>query len=173
MLSETASLVFWVIAFVTIISAIMVVTVRNIFHAALFLVLCLFAVAGIFILADAEFLAAVQVLVYAGGVAVLMIFAVMLTARMAQSGIKQENEQRPLGALLAFCFLLIIVGSILKTMIVKGGFPLADYPHVTGSSSHMLGKLLLTDFVLPFELVSVLLVAALIGAIVLAKKDGE
>ncbi len=173
MLSETASLVFWVIAFVTIISAIMVVTVRNVFHSALFLVLCLFSVAGIFILADAEFLAAVQVLVYAGGVAVLMIFAVMLTARMAQSDIKQANEQRPLGALIAFCLLLLIVGSILKTMVVKGGFPLADYPHVTGSSPHMLGKLLLTDFVLPFELVSVLLVVALIGAIVLAKKDGE
>lgn len=173
MLSEAASIVFWVIAFVTIISAIMVVTVRNIFHSALFLVLSLFAVAGIFVLADAEFLAAVQVLVYAGGVAVLMIFAVMLTARMAQSGIKQENDQRPLSALIAFCFLLVVVGSILKTMAVKGGFPLVDYPYVTGSSPHMLGKLLLTDFVLPFELVSVLLLVALIGAVVLAKKDGE
>jgi NADH-quinone oxidoreductase subunit J len=173
MLSETASIAFWIVAFVTVMSALLVVSVKNIFHAALFLVLCLFSVAGIFVLGDAEFLAAIQVLLYAGGVAVLMIFAVMLTARMAQSGIKQENEQRPLGALLAFCFLVIIVGAIMKTMVVKDGFPLATYPYVTGRSPEMIGRLLMTDFVLPFELVSVLLVVALIGAIVLAKKDED
>jgi NADH-quinone oxidoreductase subunit J len=165
MLSETASIAFWIVAFVTVMSALLVVSVKNIFHAALFLVLCLFSVAGIFVLGDAEFLAAIQVLLYAGGV--------MLTARMAKSGIKQENEQRPMGALLAFCFLVIIVGAIMKTMVVKDGFPLATYPYVTGRSPEMIGRLLMTDFVLPFELVSVLLVVALIGAIVLAKKDGD
>jgi len=173
MLSETASLVFWVIAFVTIISAILVVSLRNIFHSALFLVLCLFAVAGIFILCEAEFLAGVQVLVYAGGIAVLMIFAVMLTTQMTNYGIRQHNEQRPLSALVAFCFLLIAIGAILKTLSVPGGFPLASHPEIEGSTTHTIGHLLLTDFVLPFELVSVVLLVALIGAIVLAKKDGE
>ncbi|MFH1892794.1 MAG: NADH-quinone oxidoreductase subunit J [Candidatus Zixiibacteriota bacterium] len=173
MLSETASLVFWVIAFVTIMSAILVVSLRNIFHSALFLVLCLFAVAGIFILCEAEFLAGVQVLIYAGGIAVLMIFAVMLTTQMANYRISQQNEQRPLSALVAFCFLLIAVGSILKTLSVPGGFPLASHPEIEGSTTHTIGQLLLRDFVLPFELVSVVLLVALIGAVVLAKKDGE
>jgi NADH-quinone oxidoreductase subunit J len=173
MLSETASLVFWVIAFVTIISAIFVVSLRNIFHSALFLVLCLFSVAGVFVLLDAEFLAGVQVLIYVGGVAILMIFAVMLTSRMTNSEVRQQNEQRALGALVAFSFLLIVTGAILKTMSVKGGFGLSPSPSVTISTPHAIGRLLLTNFVLPFELVSVLLLVALIGAVVLAKKDGD
>jgi len=158
---------------VTIISAVLVVTLRNIFHSALFLILCLFAVAGVFILCDADFLAGVQVLVYVGGIAVLMIFAVMLTAGMTNLKIKQYNEQIPMGALIAFCFLLVVLGGVSKTMAVRGGFPLAFNPSVQGSTTHSLGKLLLTNFVLPFELVSVLLLAALIGAVVLAKKDDK
>jgi NADH-quinone oxidoreductase subunit J len=173
MLTEAASWVFWIVAFVTIMSAILVVSLRNIFHAALFLVLCLFSVAGIFVLCEAEFLAGVQVLIYAGGIAVLMIFAVMLTTQMTNYGISQQNEQKPLSALVAFCFLLIAVGAILKTLSVPGGFPLASRPEIEGSTTHTLGQLLLKDFVLPFELVSVVLLVALIGSVVLAKKDGE
>jgi NADH-quinone oxidoreductase subunit J len=173
MLSETASFVFYIIAFVVIASAILVVSLRNIFHSALFLILCLFAVAGIFILCEAEFLAGVQVLIYVGGVAVLMIFAVMLTAQLTSFNVRQLNEQKALGALVAFCFLLIVLGAVSKTLSVRGGFPVAADPHVAGSTPHTLGNLLLTDFVLPFELVSVLLVAALVGAVVLAKKDGK
>jgi NADH-quinone oxidoreductase subunit J len=152
MLSETASWAFWIVAFVMIMSAILVVSLRNIFHSALFLVLCLFSVAGIFVLCDADFLAGVQVLIYAGGIAVLMIFAVMLTSLMTNAGIVQQNEQKPLSALVAFCFLLISVGAILKTLAVPGGFPLASHPEVEGSTVHTLGRLLLREFVLPFEL---------------------
>ena len=173
MLSETASLVFYTIAFVTIASAVMTVSLKNIFHSALFLILCLFSVAGIFILCEAEFLAGVQVLIYVGGIAMLMIFAVMLTRQLTSLNVKQLNEQKALGSLVAFCFLLIALGAASKTLSVKGGFPLAENPHISGNTTHMLGNLLLTDYVLPFELVSVLLVAALIGAVVLAKKDEE
>ncbi len=102
MLSETASLVFYAIAFVTIASAVMVVSLKNIFHSALFLILCLFSVAGVFILCGAEFLAGVQVLVYVGGVAILMIFAVMLTGQLTNFNVKQLNEQKVLGAPVAF-----------------------------------------------------------------------
>jgi NADH-quinone oxidoreductase subunit J len=173
MLSETASLVFYVVAVVMIFSAIMVVALRNIFHSALFLILCLFSVAGIFILCEAEFLAGVQVLIYVGGVAVLMIFAIMLTAKLSSESVRQLNEQKLIGALVAICFLLITVATVTWTLRFEGNFPLAENPHVDGSTSHTLGNLLLTDFVLPFELVSVLLLAALIGAVVLAKKDGK
>ena len=173
MLSETASIVFWIIAFVTVLSAIMVVSLKNIFHSVLFLILCLFSVAGIFILCEADFLAGVQVLIYVGGVSILIIFAIMLTRQLTNYNIRQHNEQTAIGALVAFCFALIVLGAVSKTMSVDGGFPLAKNPHIAGSTPHMLGKLLLTNFVLPFELVSVLLLVALIGAIVLAKKDGK
>jgi len=173
MLSDGGAIAFYIISFVTIISAVLVVTLKNLFHSALFLILCLFAVAGVFIICDADFLAGVQVLVYVGGIAVLMIFAIMLTAGITKMGVKQHNEQIAMGALVAFCFLLVVLGGVSKTMAVRGGFPLAVNPSITGSTTHSLGKLLLTDFVLPFELVSVLLLAALIGAVVLAKKDGE
>jgi len=173
MLSESASLIFYIIAFVTIMSALMVVSLRNIFHCALFLVLCLFSVAGLFILLDADFLAGVQVLIYVGGIAVLMIFAIMLTRKLTDMRVRQQNEQKVIGALVALCFLLIVVGAMVTTMSVKGGFPLASKAASTISSTHTLGRLLMTNYVLPFELLSVLLLAALIGAIVLAKKDGE
>ncbi len=172
MLSEAASLVFWIIFVVIAFSAIMVVSLKNIFHSALFLILCLFAVAGVFVLCDADFLAGIQVLIYVGGVAVLMIFAIMLTAKLTNLSVKQLNEQKLIGALLALCFLFVVLGAILNTA-ARGGFPIADSPQIDGSTAHTLGRLLLTDFVLPFELVSVLLVAALIGAVVLAKKDGN
>ena len=173
MLSETASIIFYIIAFVTVVSAVLVVTLKNIFHSALFLILCLFSVAGVFILCEADFLAGVQVLIYVGGIAVLMIFAIMLTAGLTNFKVKQHNEQVAMGALAAFCFLLIVLGGVAKTLSVRGGFPMAHTPKIIGSTTHSLGKLLLTDFVLPFELVSVLLLAALIGAVVLAKKDGK
>ena len=76
-------IVFWILAVVILVSGFLVVTLRNIFHCALCLILCLFAVAGIFVLLDAEFLAAAQVLIYVGAVAILIVFTVMLTTDLA------------------------------------------------------------------------------------------
>ncbi|NIS15144.1 MAG: NADH-quinone oxidoreductase subunit J [Aliifodinibius sp.] len=170
MLEGSTAIAFYIISFVMILSAIAVVTLKNIFHAALFLVLALFAVAALYILLSAEFLAAVQVLIYVGAISILMIFAVMLTAQLTNYNIKQTNEQSLPALLISICFIAVTIFAI-ATNYKLGGFPLAENPEVGGSNTARLGHLLMRDFILPFEVVSVLLLAALIGAIVIAKRD--
>jgi NADH-quinone oxidoreductase subunit J len=161
----SGSPMFYILAFVIIISALLVVTLRNIFHCALFLILSLFAVAGIYILLEAEFLAAVQVLLYVGAVSILIIFAIMLTSQMASKSIKQTNEQASLGFIIGIIMLMIITLALANTVWNYSDKALTDKNIFT------IGQLLMTDFVLPFEVVSVLLLAALIGAIVLARRE--
>lgn len=159
--------VFCCISFVIILSALLVVTLRNIFHSALFLILTLFGVAGIYILLHAEFLAAVQILIYVGAVAVLIIFAIMLTSRLASVRITQSNEQSVIAFVICAAFLIAGLAALSSTAwnMVDAALPL--------NNIFTLGKLLMTDFVLPFEVVSVVLLAALIGAVVLARREGS
>ncbi|MFQ6007834.1 MAG: NADH-quinone oxidoreductase subunit J, partial [Candidatus Zixiibacteriota bacterium] len=110
-------IVFWMLAFVMLVSAFMVVSLRNIFHCALFLILCLFSVAGIFILLGAEFLAAAQVLIYIGAVAVLMIFAIMLTSELASKKIVQTNENAGIAFFVCFIFALSTIFLIGNTHV--------------------------------------------------------
>lgn len=160
----SAQPLFYLIAFVIIISALLVVSLRNIFHCALFLILVLFAVAGIYILLEAEFLAAVQVLLYVGAVAILIVFAIMLTSQLAEKRIKQINEQATVGFFISAGFLLACLTAIPYTV-----WKLADSA-LPAQNIFAIGQLLMTNFVLPFEVVSVLLLAALIGAVVLARR---
>nr|MBN2278628.1 NADH-quinone oxidoreductase subunit J [candidate division Zixibacteria bacterium] len=163
----SAQPVFYLISFVLIMSALMVVTLRNIFHCALFLILALFCVAGLYILLEAEFLAAVQVLIYVGAVSVLMIFAIMLTSNLSSRQIKQSNEQVLIGIFVCASFLIACLASLPYTIWRRVDQPLPDNNILT------LGKLLMTDYVLPFEVVSIVLLAALIGAVVLARREGS
>ncbi|MEA1980631.1 MAG: NADH-quinone oxidoreductase subunit J [candidate division Zixibacteria bacterium] len=157
---------FWILSAVILISGFMVVTLKNIFHCALFLVLCLFSVAGIFLLLNAEFLAAAQVLIYVGAVAILMIFAIMLTSQIASKKISQTNENRIVGFFVCLVFALSAIILISNTKVWR-------YTDQALPSDNILnlGGTLMTDFVLPFEVVSILLLAAMIGAIVLARKE--
>jgi NADH-quinone oxidoreductase subunit J len=165
LLTGVPAIIFYILAAVMIGAAVMVVSVKNIFHSALFLVLCFFSVAGIYILLEAEFLAAVQVLIYVGAITILMIFAIMLTHRLYSAKIKQSNEQVIPG--------LIIVGALLlATLFALGSttwklsFETAQAQSVVG-----IGRLLLTSYVLPFEVVSVVLLTALIGAVIIARRE--
>ena len=156
---------FYVLAFLLVGASILAVSVRNIFHAAIYLILALFSVAGLFILLHAEFLAAVQVLIYVGAVAVLIIFAVMLTTRLTDIRVRAQNEQVGVG--------LVISGMLFVAMTVaiwSTKWPVSDLP-MASDNVRALGRLLMTRFVLPFEIVSVLLLAAMIGAIVIAAKE--
>lgn len=166
--------VFYLLGFVIIASAIMVVSLKNIFHCALALIVCLFAVAGIYILLHAEFLAAAQVLIYVGAVSILMIFSIMLTSNLASRKIKQVNKNA-LSAFLA-CFLFILG---VMYLLITTGRELTDGQYYWRFAKEALpvenvltiGKLLMTQYMLPFEVVSVLLLAALIGAIALAREE--
>ena len=159
-------IVFWGLSFVILLSGLLVVSLKNIFHCAIALIVCLSAVAGIFVLLDAEFLAAAQVLIYVGAVSVLMIFAVMLTSKLASQRIVQTNQN----ALVAF---FVCVAFALGAIVLIAGTRIWNLTSETMPVDNVLtiGKLLMTEFMLPFEVVSVLLVAALIGAVVLARGE--
>lgn len=158
-------LAFYILAVLVLGSALMVVTLRNIFHCALFLVLCLFSIAGIYILLEAEFIAAVQVLIYVGAVTILMIFAVMLTHQLTGKTIRQVNDQ-PVPAFLIVLSLLILTLLALS----KTAWEVASSSGVSPSATE-LGRALMTIYVLPFEIVSVVLLVALIGAIVISRRE--
>lgn len=162
---DTISLAFYALAFLTIAAAIFVVTSKNVFHSAIYLILALFGVAGVYVLLQAPFLAAAQVLIYVGAVSMLMIFAIMLTARIADQSIRHTNEQVVTGLLVSLGLLAVIVYSLWQTP-----FPVSSAAMAEGAGA-TLGQLLLTQYALPFEIVSVLLLGALIGAVVIAKKD--
>ena len=165
MLTGVPETIFYILAAIIIGSSVMVVTMRNIFHSALFLVLCFFSVAGIYVLLEAEFLAAVQVLIYVGAITILMIFAIMLTHKLYNAKIRQSNEQVIPG--------LIIVGALLVATLFalsKTAWKLS-FETPPDQSAVAVGKLLLTTYVLPFEVVSVVLLTALIGAVIIARRE--
>ena len=155
---------FYLFAFVIIASGILVVTVRDIFHCALFLILCLFSVAGVYVLLGADFIAAVQVLLYVGAISVLLIFAIMLTAKVSGIGVKQQNDQVAMAVVTTLAFVGVSLYGLGKTIWNLKADP------VPTETVKTLGRLLLTSYVVPFEIVSVVLLTALIGAIVIARR---
>lgn len=164
--SLSADPAFWILATITVIAALMVVSLKNVFHAALALILCLFCIAGLFILLNAEFLAAVQVLVYVGAVSILIIFAIMLTSNLANKKITQVNKQVLPAVFVCIVFAIGAIALVANTDI----WPFANTP-LPEDNIGSIGKFMMTDFMLPFEVVSILMLAALIGAIMLAREE--
>jgi len=144
----------------------MVVTRRNVFHAALFLILSFFGVAGLYVLLEAPFLAAVQLFIYIGGIAILILFSIMLTREMMNPCIAGENRQWWLAALAAVALCAVLGWMVLNH---KWAPPAGDVPP---ESITNLGKALVdpAGLVLPFEVASVLLLVALIGAVTIARE---
>jgi NADH-quinone oxidoreductase subunit J len=165
-------LFFYTFAGVAIVSAMMVVMNKNVLHAALFLILTFFCVAAIYIILRAEFLAAVQVLLYVGAIMALFIFTVLLINVMQAQFLRQFHGQRPLAAILVVALLAETIFLLFSDF--RGSFPLMQEtpPETVGRAGlETVSQLLLTDYLLVFEVASVLLLAALIGAVVLARGD--
>ena len=160
-------IIFLIVAVVTLVAAISVVTSRNLIHSALWLILTLFGVAVFYVLLDAGFFAVIQVVVYIGAIAILFIFAAMLTRRVMQDAGPQSNSNWWVGALIA----LVLLGGIVLVLVSWQGFT-TSAPALTNQSGRLsqLGLALVSadQYVLPFELASVLLVAGMIGAIFVA-----
>jgi NADH-quinone oxidoreductase subunit J len=157
---------FIVVAVIGSISAVAVVTARNVVHAALYLVVTLAAVGVTFILLGAEFVGWVQILIYVGAIVILFLFGLMLTkAPIGRDTL--DNQQKWLGALVG----LGVFGGLIY--LIQDAFPIQDVlPTETfQGSTGVIGDALFRGYVLPFEAVSFLLLAALVGAIVLARKD--
>lgn len=157
---------FYLLAFQALFSALMVVTLRNLVHNVVFLASTMLAVAGLFLFLNAEFLAMVQVFLYVGGVTVLFLFAVMLTYGIGDVKVVQTNQLKIPAAIVCVGFFATLISIILKTQ-----FPLTTGNLTAGDVTNSLGVSLLTKYVLPFEIVSVLLLMAMIGAIILAKEE--
>jgi NADH-quinone oxidoreductase subunit J len=157
---------FLVMAVVGGLAAIAVVTARNVVHAALYLVVALLSVAGVYLLLGAEFVGWVQILIYVGAIVILFLFGLMLTkAPIGRDTL--DNQQRWLGA---FVGVGVFAGLV---FLIQAAFPVQDaqaFETFQGSTGAV-GEAIFSTYVLPFEAVSFLLLAALIGAIVLARKD--
>jgi NADH-quinone oxidoreductase subunit J len=163
-----AEVVFYVIAGLTIAAAIGVVTVPNVVHAALFLILALLGVAGFYILLSNEFLALVQILIYAGTISILMLLALMLTRGAGQNlPSVSPGGQWPLGLLVGG-----VIGVALVTAVLDTTWP-GDVGEVTFVNLETVAGALFRDWLLPFILLAIVLDIALTGAIVLSHETDE
>ena len=162
---ELAGKIFiYAILLMSVIAAWGAVSLPNLFHGALCLVGALIGVAILYLAMHAEFIAVIQILLYVGAVMTLIIFAIMLTQRLNDKTVASSNSQTlPAFILIALC------GIFLGSMLVRTHWPLpAASPTVSAGD---LGHALLGPYVFPFEVISIVLLAALIGAIVIARKD--
>ena len=156
---------FWGLAVILLASALAVVLTKNLFHSVLFLALALVGTAGIFLTLDAEFLAAVQILLYAGGVVTIVVFAIVVTERLVGDRLTQTSRHLASGFIAAGLVLVVLV-----TFIRSAPWPLSA-PVMRGDLTRAIGQAVLTRWVLPFELLAVLFVAGLLGAIYFARPD--
>ncbi len=159
--------VFYFVAALTVLGGLGVVLARNVVHSALFLIVALMAVAAVFILLSAEFLAIVQVLIYGGAVTILILFAMMLTRVRDMPG-ALDGPQRPFAAVAAAAFLAISILAVVSTE-----WP-GETEEITVIAFSDLGDKLFRNWAAPFEVASLVLLVALIGAIILARgEEGE
>lgn len=156
-------LAFFLLAGLTLLAALAVVTLRNLLHSALALVVTFIGVAGLYLLLQAEFIAMVQVLLYIGAVMVLILFAIMLTQRLVEERLHQFTGKWWVAAPLALLLLVLIVPAVLTAAWVR--LPAEQLPEDAVAA---LGSVLMNRYILPFEIASVLLLVALVGAIVVA-----
>jgi NADH:ubiquinone oxidoreductase subunit 6 (subunit J) len=159
--------IFYFVAALTVLGGLGVVLARNVVHSALFLILALLAVAAVFILLSAEFLAIVQILIYGGAVTILILFAMMLT-RVRDMPQALDGPQRPFAALAAGAFLGLSILTVVSTQ-----WP-GETEKITVIPFADLGDKLFRNWAAPFEVASLVLLVALIGAIILARgEEGE
>ncbi|TPW21243.1 MAG: NADH-quinone oxidoreductase subunit J [Elusimicrobia bacterium] len=157
---------FYSLAAVTLFSALGVVMLRNVLHSALLLGLCLAGVAGLFASLGADFLFAAQILIYVSGIAVLVLFVVLLAGRQSELHLRQTNRN--------WVPALAVAGTALWALGRVGeGFRSVVADSTLRPTTRLLGRLLMDDYAVPFELVSLILIAALVGAIVFTRPDAK
>jgi NADH-quinone oxidoreductase subunit J len=156
--------IFYLFAAVTLLSAFFVVTSRNIVHAAFYLLFTFFGVAGIYVMLGADFVAIVQLIIYVGGILILLIFGVMLTNKITQVEIKTGTIHTLPAAIGVGLFTGIVGAVILNTewLVVDAKIP--------ESTLSVIGSMLVNEYVLIFELLGILLLVALIGAASMARR---
>lgn len=165
------TLLFYLFGAVAVVAAICVVAMRRVFYAALALIACLGSLAGIYLLLDAPFIAAVQIIVYAGAIMVLFLFVIMLLDPFG--GTPERNKRR----FLAFLGCVLGTATLLILVPILRSYDPGRTPHGVGAPAEAQGNVaqfaqaLFKEYLLPFEVTSVLILIAIIGAVVLAKRE--
>tara|TARA_Y100000813_G_scaffold148595_1_gene109041 strand:- start:257 stop:745 length:489 start_codon:yes stop_codon:yes gene_type:complete len=157
--------VFWVVTSVTIISALGVVLSNQLIYSAISLLFTLFGIAGLYVFLWADFMTGIQLLVYVGGILTLIIFGIMLTNKISSARLSQTNMQQGIGSVVSLWLLIVLSLVISKTNWYSAS---SSEP---ASTVDKIGTLLMTKYLLAFEGISLLLLGALIGAAILARKE--
>ena len=155
---------FMMMCALVIASAFWVVFSPSLIHSAVSLMFTLFGTAGLYVFLYADFVAATQVVIYVGGILVLIIFGVMLTNRIEKSSIASSSKNQFVGGACSLAIFIMLIGVIFNTSWQTGN------EYVSEGSVSLIGKMLLTEYLLPFEIASILLLAALMGAALLSRK---
>jgi NADH-quinone oxidoreductase subunit J len=161
-----STIIFYILAALTLVSGVLAVTTRQIFRAAIFLLFSLIGIAGLFFWMQYEFIAAVQIVVYVGGITVLIIFSIFLTQQAGELLPKQKIGRQVFSALAVFCGFALTMLQLYQHAFKKTTDE-PFLPTVSNIGNQMLG-VGDSGFALPFEVVSILLLAAMIGCIVIA-----
>ena len=160
-----ADFAFWLIAALTLGSALMVVSSKSLLYSAYSLLFTFIGVTGLYVFLWADFLAVVQVVVYVGGILVLIIFGIMLTNKISSVNISHTSVQKGVGA-------LVVLGFVSALGVMVYSTPWIQLPNSEpAETTKLIGNLLMMDYLLPFEAASFLLLGALIGATTLSRKD--
>jgi len=158
---------FYFLSFVAVLSALMVVFSKNPVYSVLYLIITFFSIAGHYVLLSAQFLAAVHVIVYAGAIMVLFLYVIMLLNLNTESEPQKSNAIKFAATICAGLLLIVLVGSLKGSeLMIQTSTSTTDIGSVKN-----LGNVLFTDFLLPFEVASVLLLAAMVGAVMLGKSE--
>ena len=162
-------ILFWFLSFLAVLSAVMVVASKNPVHSILYLIIVFFAISGHYVLLNAQFIAIVNIIVYAGAIMVLFLFVVMLMNLNAETEPPHKSKYLVYAGVIAGASLMLLIVAALK----KSGSvsQLAQMKDGDVGLISNLGKTLFTDFVFPFEISSVLFLTAMVGAVVIGKKE--
>ena len=161
-------ILFCVLAAITLSTAFLTVFSRNPIHSAIYLVICFFSVAGHYLLLNAQFLAIVHIIVYSGAIMILFLFTIMLMNLNKENEVHKPRITR-LGAIVSFCLVcLILIAIFINSKPIAGDYIATgdDY-----QSIKVLGRILLNEYMVPFEFASILLLVAMIGTVLLSKKE--
>jgi NADH-quinone oxidoreductase subunit J len=161
-------ILFCILAVITLATAFLTIYSRNPIHSAIYLVICFFSIAGHYLLLNAQFLAIVHVIVYSGAIMILFLFTVMLMNLNKENEVYKPRVTR-LGAIVLFCLMcLVLIAVFINSKPIVGEYITTGEDY---QSIKVLGKVLLNEYMVPFEFASVLLLVAMIGAVLLSKKE--
>ncbi len=169
---DKINILFYILSAIILASALLILIGKNVIHSVYLLVLALIAIAGIYVISNAEFIAVTQIIIYAGGILILLVFGIMLTNRVSGGKILTASSNQVMGILLGITFFILLLSAVLQVH-----FPLSNVSGTNGLTDNTriqgIGILLMTEYILPFETAGILLLMALIGASFLAGKKFE